>query len=149
MTAQTSAKTINPQPQALLERAADIMETGWCSEVRAKDRENNITQATSEDAAQWCALGALELAFHECRPETTPESNTPEDNTPRNMDGTDSYRACMNALSQALPDTERFPGYYAWQQASAVVSFNNRQEEGAPVVAIFRKAARNSAQNRD
>ena len=144
MTAQTSTKTINPQPQALLERAADIMETGWCSEFRAKDRDDNITQATSEDAAQWCALGALELAFHEYSPETTPE-----DNTPVNMDGTDSYRACMKALSQTLPDTERFPGYYAWQQASAVVSFNNRQEDGAPVVALFRKAARNFANNTD
>lgn len=144
MTSQTDIQTTNPQAQALLERAADIMETGWCSEFRAKDREDNITAATSEDAARWCALGALELAFHEHSPETTPD-----DNTPGNMDSTDSYRACMNALSKVLPDTERFPGYHAWQQASAVVSFNNRQEDGAPVVALFRKAARTLADNTD
>ena len=122
-----------------MERAADIMETGWCTQFRAKDAEDSVTFVTSEDAARWCAVGALELAFSEATPNSMNS----------NMNDTQDYRACMNALSKALPRTERFPGFLAWQQAIAVVNFNNRQEEGTPVVALFQTAARTLADNTD
>ena len=46
----------------VLDHAADLCEMGWCVLSEARDQRGNRCMATSPEAVQWCATGAMRRA---------------------------------------------------------------------------------------
>ena len=47
------------------EKAAELVEFGWCKEALAMDALDNEVDPGSEDAVRWCAMGALTCVCEE------------------------------------------------------------------------------------
>ena len=54
---------VDPDVRAVLLRAADLVERGWCQGgTGAETKHGDETEATSENAVSFCALAAIENA---------------------------------------------------------------------------------------
>jgi hypothetical protein len=60
-----SSKRSSPQDVALLERAAELVESGWCQNALARDRDGRQVEPWGETARSWSPLGALLGAWYQ------------------------------------------------------------------------------------
>lgn len=56
-----------PTDAWLLDRAAELVESGWCQRALARDRKGRQVEPWSESARSWSALGALLTAWYDDR----------------------------------------------------------------------------------
>ena len=55
-----------PMAAKILDRAADLVDQGWCRFTQAKDVSGRLAvRPTAPEAAQWCLIGAIIMAEHE------------------------------------------------------------------------------------
>lgn len=52
-------------PADILDRAADYVERGWCTDVLARDAKGDYCDPRDARAVRWCVSGALHAA-HNC-----------------------------------------------------------------------------------
>jgi hypothetical protein len=48
--------------RAILVKAEELISSGWCKGVLARDRNDHGVNSDSKDAVSWCAMGAIDNA---------------------------------------------------------------------------------------
>lgn len=62
---------LTDEGKAVVSKAIELLEKGWCQRAFAKDQDGNQVPVDSPDACTFCTLGALIRAGLEINPDTT------------------------------------------------------------------------------
>ena len=104
----------------MLTEAREKIASGWAKEAMARDRKSRVVEATSPDAAKFCAMGAIY---------SVAAANALLDRP--------IYPTCVSLLFRSLP--ERFQENYSGLQ-NAVSYFNDTRPNKHQILALYDRA---------